>query len=48
VDRTFTPNLRWNINGSTYLELSYQDLTIDANVGQSHQTILAGTLHFGF
>ena len=48
VDRTFTPNLRWNVNGATYVEASYQDLTTDSTAGRTHQSILAATLHFGF
>jgi hypothetical protein len=47
-DQLFTPNLRWEFNRRSYLQISYEDLKTESDIGRSRQQTLAGILHWGF
>jgi hypothetical protein len=48
IDQTFTPTLRWEFNRRSYLQLTYEHLRIESDIGRSLQETLAGILHIGF
>lgn len=47
-NQTFTPNIRWEFNRRSYLQISYENLRIESDLGSSRQDTLAGILHIGF
>ena len=48
TNRVFTPTIRWNINGRSYLNVSYQKLSTRSDLGTTDDAILSATLRFGF
>lgn len=48
TNRVFTPTIRWNINGRSYLNVSYQKLSTESDLGTTDDAILSATLRFGF
>jgi hypothetical protein len=48
IDQTFTPTLRWEFNRRSYLQITYENLKIESDIGQSRQETLAAILHIGF
>jgi hypothetical protein len=48
TNTSFVPFVRWNINGRSYLELAWQSLTRESDVGRLEDDILTSTLRIGF
>jgi len=47
-ERVFGPNLRWNLNRRSYLQVTWQDVRDESAIRRADDEILAATLRWGF